>query len=250
VSTRIDHGYRIRGAAHNIAGIHQQIRHLIEPAYTQLYRTTIARVAAHTIDTLRDGGTVDNYHSSPHFHAVTTLDTLHRGSYRHPDTDLQLAITFHTAADNPDLYLLLFTEQATYRELFEQTGGIEPFPYWNNTDRPGDVTDTDWAARGQLWDTLVGRDAPARRGLTWTLIGDMHYEHVTAAELIDHLPDTRTRATYLAHRHIVVGDDCSIAGIVDAAREQLPTLIAQIEPTLTPITVTDLEHTPAGGPAC
>ena len=49
---------------------------------------------------------------------------------------------------------------------------LEPFPYWNNTDRPSNMSEKEWDERGQEWDEVLGYDAPSKKGMLFTYIED------------------------------------------------------------------------------
>lgn len=65
------------------------------------------------------------------------------------------------------LYGIAYTENRAIESAFFASEGIERFPYWNNTDRPNEVSEEDWAARGHLWHELLpGSGVPAECGLS------------------------------------------------------------------------------------
>lgn len=42
--------------------------------------------------------------------------------------------------------------------------GIENYEYWDNTDRPEDISARQWSSREKMWDKIIGFDAPISRG--------------------------------------------------------------------------------------
>lgn len=60
--------------------------------------------------------------------------------------------------------------------LFEKWGNwIEDFHYQNQTDKPDDVSEENWAHREQVFDDLFDRyDTPSRVGLIWNINNDLN----------------------------------------------------------------------------
>lgn len=67
------------------------------------------------------------------------------------------------------LYAKVYTVRKEYRDAFVAATGARDFEYWNNTDPAEGVSDSEWQARGDTWERLLGDEAPARRGLAWVL---------------------------------------------------------------------------------
>ena len=53
-------------------------------------------------------------------------------------------------------YVGLFCENKKLSNLVTQSLGLHPMPYWDNTDRPKNITHRRWKKRMQLWDALIG----------------------------------------------------------------------------------------------
>lgn len=83
------------------------------------------------------------------------------------DTSIDMGCEVVLLPHESGLYGIVFAENRAIEEAFFVSAGIERFAYWNNTDRPDDVSEEDWAARGRLWDTLLpGSGVPAEHGFT------------------------------------------------------------------------------------
>lgn len=65
------------------------------------------------------------------------------------------------------LYGIAYAENRAIENAFFASEGIERFAYWNNTDRPDDVSEEAWEVRGRLWHELLpGSGVPAECGLS------------------------------------------------------------------------------------
>ena len=64
------------------------------------------------------------------------------------------------------IYLLLHSEQEAYGDLLEGFEGVEPYPYWTDSDElPEGITQEQWEARGAEWKAVMnGSWLPAKAG--------------------------------------------------------------------------------------
>lgn len=62
--------------------------------------------------------------------------------------------------------VMVFGEGAeVYRKMLTETGVVEPYPYWDNSDPEEGVTDEEWSQRSYAW-TCVKDNAPSAVGLS------------------------------------------------------------------------------------
>ncbi len=60
-----------------------------------------------------------------------------------------------------------FMGESTLTEWFMGLPFIEEFGYWNNTDRPDEVTERQWSRRSQLWhEAFPGFESPVEAGVS------------------------------------------------------------------------------------
>jgi len=57
-----------------------------------------------------------------------------------------------------------------YRAAWYTLPEVEPYPYWNNTDLPDDVSEDEWEKRSRAWDRVFGDDPVSERALCFTLV--------------------------------------------------------------------------------
>lgn len=117
------------------------------------------------------------------------------------------------------LYGIAYTEHRAIENAFFASGGIERFAYWNNTDRPDDVTEDDWASRGRLWHELLqGSGVPAECGLSRKLSPVTVMPSV--AEVVEFWHrDPRAAPSFAERIRTYV-----IGGVADALVAELPSL--------------------------
>ena len=111
------------------------------------------------------------------------------------------------------MYALVYAERGEYRVAFEAMPEVEWYPYWNDVDSPSDVSETEWDARRATWGRLLGgfNDAPATRGVTWSLLGEGHTEGYVVLHhpevLNDYLPSKEERGLAIGMRAAVAHMD-------------------------------------------
>lgn len=73
------------------------------------------------------------------------------------------------------IYMLFYAENNAYHEMLKTFPEIRPYPYWNNTDPPDDMTERQWSRRGKEWDWALsfGNGIPNMSGFTAELVHDM-----------------------------------------------------------------------------
>ena len=80
-----------------------------------------------------------------------------------------------------DIMILKYTEQRDlYEGLFKDIG-IESFYYWNNTDKPEEISEAHWSKREIIWKETgifeVGA-IPSQKGLTYELVTWSNYDNL------------------------------------------------------------------------
>lgn len=81
---------------------------------------------------------------------------------RDPAYDFDCSLTF--IPHGKKILALCYSEQ--FEHLWRAFPGVEEYGYWNNTDKPDDVSDAAWRRRSDDWDAAIGDDAPCMRGFT------------------------------------------------------------------------------------
>lgn len=99
--------------------------------------------------------------------------------------------------------LALYYGDSSFVEHLEKLGLVE-YPYWNNSDRPKNVSEEEWDERRQHWDDAFygGNEPPLTAGLNFILVSEYEkssfYAFTKAKELPAVLPNLETRALTIA----------------------------------------------------
>lgn len=101
-----------------------------------------------------------------------------------------------------------------YEKMWFESSGVTPWGYWNNTDRPHDVSEQEWEERRNTWDKILGDSQTfALGGLIAKCLGYPPY--VTADEVLAEMPTVEERARRLAID--VLADESGIKRVSDYA---------------------------------
>lgn len=159
---------------------------------------------------------------APLSHVARELDARSRkveqSGLRDPEVDFQMEISLF--ARGGDTYGITHSERSAWIDRWMALSGAEAFRYWNNSDPEPGVSREDWAARGQLWNDLLGADPHHRPGYAGLCasIHEIRLPRVEIEEVLAAQPSLEDRARDLAVDHMrsrslaqELGSDPSIA---------------------------------------
>lgn len=98
------------------------------------------------------------------FELIQLLDTDPTHTFSDLDFNYKVGVLPNGLGREHTPLVLLFSERAghEYREALAEAGVVEEYGYWNNVDRPDDITKAEWKVREKAWDLL---DVPHGEGL-------------------------------------------------------------------------------------
>lgn len=248
MSTKIFNGYRLSGLAESaeVVSFLDRFRQALEPVYEGLYLLLAAHLATTLADRalLGEPGAAEGAPLSPWRHATAYMNARHRAIRETGirdevfDLDCQVVV-LADPTPSPHLYALLFTSQREYTVAWEAMPGVEPWPYWDNSDRPDSVGEDDWEDRRRVWArTRPEGVAPARLGFTKSLLGPNHHyaDPRTRERLAMFMPSRASRARTVARRrlrptaetyspwHLTPEQRAALDGLATGIEENLPEL--------------------------
>lgn len=141
---------------------------------------------------------------------------IERTSRRDPAVDFKFEVVLIPVDDM--VCGIYYTENRAAAELFMKSEGIEDFTFWNNTDRPDEVTKETWENRRAVWCKVFNDNpVPAEMGFTRVLYANTYFP--TLEDLQRCLPEglacSETRAGTCWDRHLPSLD----ARVSDRVRE-------------------------------
>ncbi len=138
------------------------------------------------------------YHISDRFNKVQHSMTR--------DVDYDLSCNVTVIPTKTKILALIYAEQKEYHEVFESFKNVYKYPYWDNTDRPNDMTQKEWNARGREWDNaLKPNDIPAMSGFGIECV-PIFIPHVEKDELFSLCPMPAFENRILIHANRILSD--------------------------------------------
>lgn len=188
MSTKIYNGYKL--PLLNLQELMEwlyKFRDAIREKADELYATKMATIATTLVDSYALGQTkmskelrkisLDKNKISPSFAAFKIIENareeIKKTKRRNPEFDFECNIVLIPTKDK--ILIQLFSEQNAFARILKDLGAAE-YPYWNNCDRPDDVTQEDWDLRGEEWDVALSAGSnlyiPALAGIQFDPIAD------------------------------------------------------------------------------
>jgi hypothetical protein len=182
MSTKIYNGFRL--AHSDLLRAHDEImawRRELDALHRQKVVDYLARTCIGILDRYAcDPSSAAEHHgNSPLSSAYETLferqKRIRTEQSRDPEVDFGFQMALMPFEGR--VYGIVYTEQRDWLEAWMAKPFVEPFPYWNNTDRPDTVREDEWNERARIWHEIteraVGR-VPAMAGFTVDCTLDAH----------------------------------------------------------------------------
>lgn len=118
------------------------------------------------------------------------------------ECDFECSVVILPSNDN--VFLMLFAEDRKIKNILLETGEIEEYPFWDNTDQPDEMSIDEWTKRGYEWDAALPYGIPSVDGFTMIISDGMlsvkmfFKEFPTKLEgIIENMPSLDARAERL-----------------------------------------------------
>ena len=90
-------------------------------------------------------------------------------------------------------------EGSLFRELWESFDYVEPFPYWDSTDPPDNLTEWEWSQRKEWWAEMLrwdkGQYVPSQVALAYSFVDDIVFNGIGLEE--SDKPSVEMRKEYI-----------------------------------------------------
>lgn len=146
----------------------------------------------------------ENKFSNSLYNIIKTLaDVRHKKSYysdtRDVSCDFHLILNIFGYKDKIVLYP--FYEQKEYRKIIDQE--FEEYAYFNNTDRPENISDKEWDERSKIWNYVLDNQEPLQFNAFKSYEGVLNFfleEEIKEFnnKLVSYIPSDEKRAKELA----------------------------------------------------
>jgi hypothetical protein len=179
-----------------------ELRSKIGKTSRELIVNKIAEVCTDLIDSntfanLPDDATGGN--SSVVSSAFSYVDKQYRGIYRSgqrsPEFDFGFDVSFCKIKGK--LLALYFTEQRDYVDIFMGMDQVEEYWYWNNADKPEELTDDVWDKRSADWKKALPTGIPSDSCFGVEFVRKHLLAEYTVEEILEYIPNKEERADFI-----------------------------------------------------
>jgi hypothetical protein len=123
------------------------------------------------------------------------------------DFDLDVSLIPVGKRQHRQVVALIFAQRECHRDWFSKLDCVEDFSYWDNSDRPEEVSAPEWRKRKRVWEQACpGHTTPAERGVTLQFHPPQPCMPTQRDLLRAFMADIPTRAVGYAEDHV-----CSMA---------------------------------------
>lgn len=197
MSTKIYNAYLLEG--HDLGSAAQLLQKFkmatLRPMMEELKAKTLARRAVQLFDKATIGlDTEKGNYVSRAWREMRDEQKNAVAGVREPDVDFscKLSLINHRSG----VYVVMYSEQADFTCAWEKIPGVVDYSYWDNTDRPDDVSAKDWKKRQRVWDSIFKGDvrSPDDAGLSIELLSvEGSWRTPSQEKLLEVLPDLDQR---------------------------------------------------------
>jgi hypothetical protein len=196
MSTKIYTGFRFR--SHDMFEIHGLIarwRDSLVTFHNDEMAVLLASMCAETIDrnVTEAGRNAGKYpYRDAHQEIRTRQKEILGSGARDPevDFDFEVSILPHDGA----VYGMIFSERSRWIDLWMEQEEVEDFSYWNNVDRPSDISEDEWKERSETWSRILRSNAAGTPGMVgFSAQCTDRFVQPTLADVVDQLPSFEER---------------------------------------------------------
>ena len=245
MSTKIYHGYRAGtdGTLADALQLVSKLRSAVEAEHRQL----VLGAAASMLTAARDAAVLgdeivsielDDRSFTPGslIEIGLYLDSLCQSPQRHL-LDFGCKASLHVDLEESPgrVFLMGFFGPEAYDLAFLSVPNVREYRYWDNVDRPENVSEDDWRRRGEVWERVLGPSwTPSKTGLVAELVEETASLQILLRpdvwpELVANAPSKEDRALVAARRRVLPGN----TGLADLHRrvaELVPTVLQILPP--------------------
>lgn len=130
-----------------------------------------------------------NLESTPFFAAYEKMSQkeqqIKSENIKMPEYDYFCDLVFFPKEEH--ILVMIFAEQKSYVQLFENAPNVKPFFYWNNEEMPEGISDDEWARRESMWQEVLHTGVPALDGISASCYNYMPF--ITPEEVYEYIQD-------------------------------------------------------------
>lgn len=245
MSIKIYNGYKIDNPAlTTLSGLMQFLK-TVQTEALDLAKTNQVTMFAHILTNKIDNGATNEPYITFLKEYLEKINEIEEKNIRDPFLDFSYKVTFFPHEDS--VFALLFTEKKIFVDHWNSFPFIKEYVYFNNTDKPKEISIEEWQKREEDWSTVLEFNSttkvstPATLGLSHDIISNDILGLPTIEEILKHIPSDDDRAKNLAIGILIkemIGEDTE--KVYEALRkikeQDIEQKAKEVFPTLIPIT--------------
>lgn len=185
MSTKIYNGYclPLMGTLELMAFLNK-VKNKIVPIHDELWNNVLAKQATALIDfsalgdykavkeAIRDKDAVSFRPKWEAYEGIRNrIKKINETKLRDPEIDFGFSVCLIPTKSK--ILALLYTEKEKMKKAWESFKCVKPYYYYNNSDRPDEITALEWKKRGTEWEQALGKDGiPGNKSLQYNPISD------------------------------------------------------------------------------
>jgi hypothetical protein len=183
----------------------QDFFHRFQKKAAELKKKSLSKILAKTISqnvdlfklgifTPRNEDLKENIYQLKSLELIKRIETVENEKRRDPEIDFESTISF-IFKDNK-CYALFFCDNKELNKLWVNSSEVTPYPYWNSTDRPKDVSEVEWRMREEIWDSFYkNQTTPDQNGFSF-VFSKNDYRLIEKSDCMRNFPNLKERAKY------------------------------------------------------
>ena len=194
MSTKIYHGFEIK--SNNSVDLLSKLKTIskrIEKLADAKLKSWLAQRATYIFDnyTIENKDTSNGILVKVFMEYIDRAGEVKKTQKRDPGIDFSFSLTIFPKTAKKSIGII-YCEHQDLIDAFMDHEDVSDFSYWNNTDRPEDISESEWQARKKSWDKALDRTTFGKSGFTFTIIDDL-FPSLNKAEYEEFAPEFDVR---------------------------------------------------------
>jgi len=202
----LDNGFKFR--TDDFLVIHKAIcdyRKKLAPIVKEKGARIIASLATNVIDLCScglDGIVPEN--TVPYSFALRSVkirsDVVEATQLSDPDVDFSCSVVVLPC--DFGVFGLFYSDHVEFRDIWFRKTIVERFEYWNDGEKPEEISDADWKLRSEQWSSALRKfdGVPSMNGFLAECVGKYDYVVKDMNMLLEYIPDFESRVSEMALR--------------------------------------------------
>lgn len=155
VSTKIHNGFTVNSSSM------QEVLEMVDK-FRPFVQQKGKEMLGNYIKSMTQSGKVTN--ASAYIKWMDVQSEIRRTKIRNPAFDTDFELIFFP--DGNRMLGIMYCEHPNWCREWLAQPKVSEYAYWNNTDRPANLSAEEWDARGEAWDRVLAHHIPSMNGFS------------------------------------------------------------------------------------